>query len=246
MTLLAGKTVLINGCTSGVGAAVFRLAAEKGATVIGTGRRRDQGEALARECGGRFVPLDLASDEMLEALFAGFANDGVMLDGAVNNAAMTQDAVPIDRMEPAVFDRLMAINLRATFRCLQLEMAAMRANGGSIVNVASIAGKRGFPGLAAYTASKHAVVGLTLSAALDGAADKVRVNAVLPGTTRTEMFEQQMQTRPGGEAATIAGIPLRRIARPGEIAESIVWLLSDAASFVTGEGLTVDGGRTIA
>lgn len=245
MTALEGKTILINGCTSGIGAAAFRLAAERGATVIGTGRRRDQGEALANECDARFVALDLTNDGEVAALFAGLAADNVRLDGAVNNAAMTQDAVPIDRMELGLFDRLMALNLRATFHCLQLEMAAMRANGGSIVNISSIAGKRGFPGLAGYTASKHAVIGLTRSAALDGAADNVRVNAVLPGTTRTEMFEQQMLTRPGGATATIAGIPMRRIASPGEIAESIVWLLSDAASFVTGECIATDGGRTI-
>lgn len=244
--MLEGKTILINGCTSGIGAEAFRLAARRGATVIGTGRRREQGEALASECSARFVALDLTNDGDLEALFAGLAEEGIRLDGAINNAAITQDAVPIDQMDPDLFDRLMTINVRATFRCLQLEMAAMRANGGSIVNVSSIAGKRGYPGLAAYTASKHAVIGLTRSAALDCAADKVRINAVLPGTTRTEMFEQQMLTRPGGESATVAAIPIGRTATPTEIAESILWLLSDAASFVTGECVTVDGGRTIA
>lgn len=245
VTMLDGKTILINGCTSGIGAATFWLAAERGASVIGTGRRREQGEALARECGARFVALDLTNDAEIEALFARLAEDGVTLDGAINNAAMTQHAVAIDQMEPDLFDRLMALNVRATFRCLQLEMAAMRARGGSIVNVSSIAGKRGFPGLAGYVASKHAVIGLTRSAALDGAADNVRVNAVLPGSTRTEMIDQQMQTRPGGEAATVAATPLRRTATPAEVAESIVWLLSDAASFVTGECIAVDGGRTI-
>ncbi len=244
--MLEGKTILINGCTSGIGAAAYRLAASRGAKVVGTGRRREEGEALASQCGGEFVPMDLTDDKALESLFQRLGQDGAPLHGAVNNAAMTQDAMPLDELDPALFDRLMAINLRATFRCLQLEMAAMRGSGGSIVNVSSIAGKRGFKGLGAYTASKHAVIGLTRSAALDGAEHRVRVNAVLPGTTRTEMFEQQMQTRPGGEAATIAGIPLGRTATPEEIAETIIWLLSDASSFVTGECIAADGGRTIA
>jgi len=244
--MLEGKTILINGCTSGIGAAAFRLAASRGANVIGTGRRHKEGEALAGEFGAAFVALDLTDDRALDGLFHRLTVDGATLDGAVNNAAMTQNAQPLDEMDPALFDRLMAINLRATFRCLQLEMAAMRGKGGSIVNVSSIAGKRGFKGLGAYTASKHAVIGLTRSAALDGAEHGVRINAVLPGTTRTEMFEQQMQTRPGGEAATVAGIPLGRTAVPEEIAEAIVWLLSDASSFVTGECITADGGRTIA
>lgn len=243
--MLEGKTILVNGCTSGIGAAIYRLASRRGAYVIGTGRRRDRGEELAKECGGRFTELDLTDDGGLTQFFADLELDGIALDGAVNNAALTQDAAPIDQMDVEVFDRLMAINLRATFRTMQLEMAAMRERGGSIVNVSSIAGKRGFLGLAGYCASKHAVIGLTRAAALDGAADKVRVNAVLPGTTRTEMFDQQMQTRPGGEAATLATIPLKRIADPQEIAEAIAWLLCDAASFVTGQCITADGGKTV-
>lgn len=246
MSTLQGKTILVNGCTSGIGAAAFRMAAERGATVIGTGRRHEQGEAIARACGARFVTLDLTDDNSTVAFFADLKSDGIRIDGAVNNAAMTQDAAPIDRMDPSVFDTLMAINVRATFRCLQLEMAAMRGSGGAIVNISSIAGKRGFKGLSGYTASKHAVIGLTRAAALDGAEDGVRVNAVLPGTTRTEMFEQQMKTRPGGEAATTSTIPLGRVAAPEEIAETILWLVSDSAGFITGECITADGGRTIA
>ncbi|MDR7101663.1 SDR family oxidoreductase [Croceicoccus sp. BE223] len=245
MSTLTGKTILVNGCTSGIGAATFRLAAGLGAEVIGTGRRREEGEALAHETGGTFVCLDLTDDPALKNMFDRLRDGGVTLHGAVNNAAMTQAALPINAIDGELFDRLMAINLRATFRCLQLEMTAMRGQGGSIVNVASIAGKRGFKGLAAYTASKHAVIGLTRSAALDGAADNVRVNAVLPGTTRTGMFDEQMRTRPGGEAATVAAIPLGRTARPEEIAQAIVWLLSDASGFVTGECITADGGRTV-
>jgi NAD(P)-dependent dehydrogenase (short-subunit alcohol dehydrogenase family) len=242
--MLDGRTVLVVGSTGGIGEAVYRLCRENGAQVIGTGRREAEGNRIAREAGGLFLPLDITDDTAVAALFASLASDGIVLDGAVNNAAMTQDAAPLDKLDLALFDRLFAVNVRGVFHCLQHQMAAMRGRGGSIVNVASIAGQRGFPGLTLYSASKHAVVGLTRSAALDGAADAIRVNAVLPGTTRTEMFDQQMLTRPGGEAGTVARIPLGRVSDPVEQARAVVWLLSDQSSFVTGETLAVDGGTT--
>ncbi|NLR41610.1 SDR family oxidoreductase [Novosphingobium sp. ERN07] len=243
--MFEGRTVLVVGSTGGIGEAVYRLCREQGATVIGTGRRLEEGERIAAEAGGRFEPLDITDDAAVIAFFAELAREGVVLDGAVNNAAMTQDAAPLDSLDLALFDRLFALNVRGVFHCLKHQMAAMRGRGGSIVNVASIAGQRGFPGLALYSASKHAVVGLTRSSALDGAADAIRVNAVLPGTTRTEMFDQQMLTRPGGEASTVARIPLGRVSAPHEQAQAIAWLLSDQSSFVTGETLAVDGGTTV-
>jgi len=129
---------------------------------------------------------------------------------------------------------------------MRLEIARMkRHRRGAIVNTSSIAGVRGFPGLAAYTASKHAIVGLTRSAALDAADWNIRVNCLCPGTTRTPMMERQMLTRPNGEQGTLARIPLKRIATPAEQANAAAWLLSDSASFVTGEELVVDGGITV-
>lgn len=237
----AGELLVI-GATAGIGAAIWRLAASRGQTVIGVGRNRAAGEALASEAGGRFIAADIAREEQVEALFDGLA--GVRLAGAINNAAMTHDSLPIDRIPIALFDEVFALNVRGLFLCLAREMGMLRGVGGAIVNVASIAGKRGFAGLAAYSASKHAVIGLTRAAALDGAADGVRVNALLPGTTRSEMFERQMLTRPGGTEGTRARIPIGRIAEPAEQAEAALWLLSDAASFVTGECLTADGGTT--
>ena len=120
----------------------------------------------------------------------------------------------------------------------------MRPNGGSIVNVSSIAGKIGFAGLSVYCATKHAVIGITRAAALDGAPNDIRINALLPGTTGTEMMAEQMRTRPGGLDSTLARIPLGRISTPTEQANAALWLLSDDSSFVTGECLTVDGGTT--
>jgi len=145
-----------------------------------------------------------------------------------------------------VFDQIMAINVKGTWRCMQAEIATMKTRGrGAIVNTSSIAGIRGIPGLAAYSASKHAILGLTRCAALDTAAWGIRVNGLCPGTTRTPMMERQMRTRPNGEQATLARIPLQRVATPEEQANAAAWLLSDKASFVTGEELTVDGGGTI-
>ncbi|MHB9879986.1 SDR family NAD(P)-dependent oxidoreductase [Pacificimonas sp. ICDLI1SI03] len=244
--MLRDKTILVIGSTSGIGRAAYELCASHGARVIGIGRSQEAGESIARSCGGRFIPLDITDEDAVVRLFEYLAQENIKLDGAINNAAMTHDAAPIDRQDLSLFDQVFSINVRSLFHCLQHEISAMRKDGGSIVNISSIAGRRGFAGLSIYSASKHAVIGLTRSAALDCAADNVRVNSVCPGTTRTEMFERQMKTRPGGAEATIKGIPMGRISEPTEPAAAAVWLLSDQASFVTGETLTIDGGRTIA
>ncbi|MFV0643239.1 MAG: SDR family NAD(P)-dependent oxidoreductase [Sphingomonadaceae bacterium] len=242
--MLDGRTILVVGCTSGIGAEIYRACIKAGATVIGIGRRNDQGRALAEECGGLFEAVDITDDSAISSFFDTLPGRGIILDGAINNAATTHDAIPVDQMDMALFDQVFSINVRALFYCLSREIAMMRGHGGAVVNVASIAGIRGYPGLSLYSASKHAVVGLTKSAALDGARDNIRVNALLPGTTRTEMFETQMQTRPGGEEMTVAGIPLGRVSGPEEPAAAALWLLSDQASFVTGTTLVSDGGRT--
>jgi len=145
--MLEGRTVLVVGATAGIGAATYRLCCQHGAAVIGIGRNETAGRALEGECGGRFVAGDITDDGWLGAFFAGLAADGVQLDGAVNNAGMSHAAIPIDRLPMDLFDQVIALNVRAMFACLQHEMAAMRARGGAIVNVASIAGKRGFAGL---------------------------------------------------------------------------------------------------
>lgn len=244
MTSLAGKTILVIGATAGIGAEICRRAVEAGASVVGIGRNIAAGERLSSQLGLRFIAADIAEASHVERLFRIIRDEQVQLAGAVNNAAVTQSAVPIDEMTIEDFDRLTAINLRGTWMCLSHEIRLMRGHGGSIVNVASIAGKRGFAGLSGYCATKHGVIGMTRSAALDGASDNIRVNALLPGTTMTEMMEEQMRTRVGGLDGTLARIPLGRVAEPLEQANAALWLLSDESSFVTGECLTVDGGTT--
>ena len=245
------RTVIVIGATAGIGLATLRLLARRGANVVGAARRIDVGARIAAElcaegASASFEQVDIADPASIDSLFRRLRKRFGALHGAVNNAASTQDAFDFADTPVDVFEQLFAINVRGTFSCMQQEIRWMRESGcGSIVNVASIAGLRGVRGLSAYTASKHAVVGLTRAAALDVAADGIRVNAACPGTTSTAMTERQMKTRPGGESATLAMIPMKRISSPDEQARSILWLLGDDASYVTGESVVVDGGRTI-
>ena len=249
--LLAGRVILVTGASSGIGLAALEVFSREGAAVLGLARSPEPAAATvaALVAAGRRVAIESADitrpGEVERAIELLEASHGP-IDGAFNNAAMTQDAVPTDLMDEAVLDQLLEINVKGIWRCLRAELKAMRPRRkGVIVNTSSIAGVRGFPGLSAYCASKHAVIGLTRSAALDAAGDGIRINALCPGTTRTPMMERQMQTRPGGEQATLQRIPLARISESEEQAEAAAWLLSWRSSFVTGESLVVDGGATI-
>jgi NAD(P)-dependent dehydrogenase (short-subunit alcohol dehydrogenase family) len=249
--LLENRIVLVTGASAGIGLAAMRVFAEEGAAVVGVARNPEiaTAEIEALQARGLRVSLkaaDVTKTNQLEAVIASLEREFGPLDGAFNNASQTQDAYPIDEIPESVFDEILDVNLRGMWRCMRAELASMKRIGrGAIVNVSSIAGLRGFPGLGAYTASKHAVVGLTRSAALDAAQWGVRINCLCPGTTVTPMMQRQMRTRPGGEESTLARIPLKRFATAAEQANAAAWLLSEKASFVTGEELTVDGGTTI-
>lgn len=249
--LLPSRTILVTGASSGIGLAALRVFAEEGAAVVGIARSMGEAEAevtrlRAEGHSAHFFAADISAPGSLEGVLERIEKDVGVLDGAFNNASVTQDAFPIDEIPEAVFDQILAINIKGTWRCMALEIASMkRHKRGSIVNTSSIAGLRGIPGLAAYSASKHAIIGLTRCAALDAAPYNIRVNALCPGTTRTPMFDRQMLTRPEGEKGSIARIPLKRAATPAEQANAAAWLLSDKASFVTGEEIVVDGGGTI-
>jgi NAD(P)-dependent dehydrogenase (short-subunit alcohol dehydrogenase family) len=249
--MLQGKTILITGASSGIGAEAMRLFAAEGATVIGTARRQSAGEKIVKNIianGGKadFISADLRDETEIGTLFATLRAKYSCLHGAFNNASIEQAESPLHTTEINAFDDIMNLNVRSVWLCMRHELQIMIEQGeGSIVNVGSIAGVRGFPGLSVYTASKHAVIGMTKSAALDVASHGIRVNCINPGTTRTEMFDRQMATRPGGEEITKSKIPMGRVSHPSEQAQAALWLLSDRSSFVTGQVLSVDGGGTI-
>jgi NAD(P)-dependent dehydrogenase (short-subunit alcohol dehydrogenase family) len=243
------KIAIVMGGTSGIGLATARLLIEAGARVVVAGRDRDRGERAARELGDRahYVRADVARSTDVSAAVGAAARWG-RLDWAVNAAALA-DLRPARVADIAEedWDRTIAADLKGAWLCLKHEIAAMTASGGgAIVNVSSVNGLGGTPTAGAYCAAKHGVHGLSRTAAMEYAAQGIRINVVCPGAHRTPMLEGVFETmRPGApeeaEALYRARIPAGRIGEPEECARAIAWLLSDAASYVNGAVLTVDG-----
>lgn len=230
---LTGKIALVTGGASGIGRATVELLRARGAVVI-----------AADLAGGEGVEeLDVADEEAVDALVASVVERHGQLDMAANVAGVPGGYANIADSLTDDWRRTLAVNLDGVYFCLRAELRAMLASGsGAIVNVASSAARMGVPGQAAYSASKHGVLGLTKSAALEVARQGIRVNAVCPGTVRTPMLAGFV----GGDEALLEKMgrrsPMGRLGEPAEIAEAIAWLLSDGASFVTGNALSPDGG----
>lgn len=245
---LSGRVALVTGAASGIGRASALAFAREGAKVIVSDVAAPGAEETVRmiaEAGGqaRFVRADVSVERDVQALVdAALASYG-RLDCAHNNAGVPgADAKTVD-YPLADWDRVIAVNLTGVWLCMKHELVAMlRQGSGSIVNTASVAGLQGFARYTAYAASKHGVVGLTKSAALEYAKAGIRINAVCPGYIRTGMTQPMLDRRPGLEERVSAIEPLGRIGRPEEIADAVIWLCSDAASFVTGHAMPVDGG----
>ncbi len=238
MKRLEGKVALISGGARGIGATTARVFVQEGARVVIGDLLDAEGQALARELGDavRFVHLDVTQpaqwDAAVALALAGFGK----LDVLLNNAGIAQGA-PIEDFSHEDWNRLIGINLTGTFNGIKAVIAPMKqAGGGAIVNLASIAGLRGFPNLAAYVSSKFGVTGLTKSVALDLAPYKIRVNSVHPGLTATPILAPlpSLPTLP---------IPMHRAADPVEIARLIAFVASDEASFSTGAEFVADGGE---
>jgi len=248
---MSSKVVLITGALTGIGRATALAFAREGASVVVSGRRDDAGEALTNElralgADAEYLRADVRREEDVRALVDKTIARFGRLDVAVNNAGTEGKPGPVVEQTAESYAATFETNVLGTLLSMKHELRVMQPQGsGSIINLSSTMGSRGAPGASLYTASKHAVEGLTKSAALEGAAFGVRVNAVAPGPIDTEMLTRFTGSA-DRKAGLIAGVPLKRAGRPEEIAQAIVFLASESASFITGQVIGVNGGKTAA
>jgi NAD(P)-dependent dehydrogenase (short-subunit alcohol dehydrogenase family) len=245
------KIVLITGAASGIGHATAKLYGAEGATVVVSDVNESGGHETVRqitEGGGTaaFIKANVTEYEEVKTLITSIVRQFGRLDIAVNNAGIaSQQYLKTADHTLEDWDRVIAVNQTGVFYCMKLELQQMRQQeGGCIINIASIAGLRGLPNNLAYVASKHAVVGMTKTAAMEYARYNIRINAVCPVFTITPLFQPESFGKEGLAEKLKRGIPMRRFAQPVEMANAILWLSSDKASFVTGHAMSVDGGLT--
>lgn len=245
------RVTLITGGGSGIGQATALACAEEGATVIIVDIDAEGGEETRRQIedkGGEalFIKADVSQAADVQALFSQALKQYGRLDCAFNNAGIEGESVALAESREEVWDRVLGVNLKGVWLCMKYELRQMLKQGsGAIVNNASVMGLVGTPTNPIYTASKHGVIGLTKSAALAYAQSNIRVNAVCPGFVQTPLTDRKFARFPERKDAVIARHPIGRLGTMKEIAAAVVWLFSDAASFVTGHTLTVDGGYVI-
>jgi NAD(P)-dependent dehydrogenase (short-subunit alcohol dehydrogenase family) len=245
---LEGKVALVTGGTSGIGRETAVLFAKAGAKVVVAGRREKEGQEtieLVRSAGvdSLFVKTDVSKASEVEALVQKAVEKFGRLDAAFNNAGVEGAYAPIVRQSEDDFDKTININLKGVWLCLKYEIRQMlkQGSGGAIVNMASVLGLVGSAGTSAYSASKHAVIGLTQTAALENAQKGIRVNAVCPGFIETPMSDRTLRA-PAAHQFAVSCHPMGRLGKAIEIAEAVVWMCSDRASFMTGQVLSLDGG----
>lgn len=244
------KVIIVTGGSAGIGRATVKCFADDGAKVVIADVLSAQGEDLAQSinaAGGSalFVKCDVAKEEdvinVVEAAVKKFGR----IDYAFNNAGVEGQPAPTDECSNENWERTINVNLRGVWWCMKYEIRQMlKQGGGSIVNCSSIAGMVGLEGIPAYVASKHAVIGLTKTAALENAKKRIRVNAVCPGVIRTAMIDRFTKGESQAMNALTEDEPVGRLGKPEEIASAVKWLCSEGSAFVTGHALVVDGGWT--
>ena len=249
MTQLQGKAALVTGAGAGIGRASALALAREGAALCVSdinAKGADETARLITDAGGQAIArrCDVTKRADAQAMVAATVTAFGRLDAAVNNAGISgRFHQRLHEADDETFERVIDVNLRGVWHCMKAELPPMLAQGsGAIVNIASVAGLIGAPKAADYTASKHAVVGITKSAALDYAKSGIRVNAVCPAYTDTAMVQGAIAGNPLMATIMTRAIPMGRLGRAEEIAEAVVWLCSDASSFVTGHSLVLDGG----
>lgn len=246
----AGKTVVVTGGAGGIGRATALAFGRAGANVVVSDITVAGGEETARmivQAGGAaiFVKTDVTRAADVQALVAQTIATYGRLDCAFNNAGIEEESKPLADCEEAMFDRIMNVNVKGAWLCMKYEIEQMlKQGGGTIVNTASVAGLVGAPLQPAYAGSKHAVVGMTKTAAAEYGRAGIRINSVCPGIIRTEMLERALEREPKREKGIKKAHPIGRLGEAEEIASAVLWLCSDDASFVTGHQLAVDGGLT--
>ena len=247
-----GKVALITGGNAGIGLAAGHAFAEQGARVMIAARRRAEGEqavAAIAAAGGEaaFVETDVTSSASVRAMVAACIARFGRLDVAFNNAGIPGDVTrDIAEADEDIFERVMAVNVRGVWLSMKYEIPEiLKAGGGAIVNCSSFAGLRGGPRSSAYYASKHAVLGMTKSVALEYAARNIRVNAVCPGLIMTDLITSGFANAQDKLAMLTARIPMQRVGLPEEVANAVLWLASPESSFVNGAALPVDGATSV-
>ena len=246
----AGKVVLVTGAASGIGRAIALAFGRAGASVVVADISIEGGHATAAmivENGGKalFVQCNVTRAPDVEALVDKTINYYGRLDFAVNNAAVEEERHALAEADDEQFDRIINVNLKGVWLCMKYQLRQMMKQGsGSIVNMAGVAGLVGLPNHAIYAASKHAVVGLSKSAAAEYAREGIRVNVLCPGAVKTPMLARLIERDAGSEKRLKASHPMGRFADAAEIAQAALWLCSDGASYVNGHEMVVDGGYT--
>jgi NAD(P)-dependent dehydrogenase (short-subunit alcohol dehydrogenase family) len=244
--IFANKVVIVTGGSSGIGRAAAIAFADRGAKVIVVDNvENSETIQLIQDSHhtAMFIKCDVSKAAEVEAMVKKTVSTFGHLDYAFNNAGIEGDVDKTDTHSEDAWDRTIAVNLKGIWLCMKYQIPQMLKQGkGAIVNNASVAGLKGFPGMPAYVASKHGVIGLTKTAALEYAKQNIRINAVCPGAIRTPMLERYMQDSKEAEQQLVNMEPIGRLGEPEEIAHAALWLCSEAASFITGQAIPVDGG----